>query len=103
LKNSNHIGSLTWNVKSPEFVQLIDVSKFAPVKVGDTIVTGGQSSIFPKGINIGSIESFETDISGDTYTIQVKLFNDMTNIGTIYILENRDRDEILNLQSSSNE
>lgn len=103
LKNSNHIGSLIWNGKTPEFVQLIDVSKFAPVKAGDTIVTGGQSSIFPKGINIGSIESFETDISGDTYTIQVKLFNDMTNIGTIYILENRDRNEILNLQNGSNE
>lgn len=103
LKNSNHIGSLIWNGKTPEFVQLIDVSKFAPVKAGDTIITGGQSSIFPKGINIGSIESFETDISGDTYTIQVKLFNDMTNIGTIYILENRDRNEILNLQNGNNE
>jgi rod shape-determining protein MreC len=103
LKRSNHIGSLIWNGKSPEFVQLVDVSTFAPVKVGDTIVTGGQSSIFPKGINIGSIDSFETDISGDTYTIQVRLFNDMTNIGKIYILQNLDRDEILTLQGSGNE
>jgi rod shape-determining protein MreC len=103
LKRSNHIGSLIWNGKSPEFVQLVDVSTFAPVKVGDTIVTGGQSSIFPKGINIGSIDSFETDISGDTYTIQVRLFNDMTNIGKIYILQNLDRDEILTLQRSGNE
>ncbi|WP_412560088.1 rod shape-determining protein MreC [Winogradskyella sp. MIT101101] len=103
LKSSNHIGSLIWNGDSPELAQLIDVSKFAPVKVGDTIVTGGQSSIFPKGIGIGKIESFETDISGDTYTIQVKLFNDMTNIGTIYILENLDKEEIKTLESSSDE
>ena len=72
LKSTNHIGSLTWNGDSPEFVQLMDISKFAPVKIGDTIVTGGQSAIFPKGIGIGTIASFETDISGDTYTIQVK-------------------------------
>ncbi|MCT4631008.1 rod shape-determining protein MreC [Winogradskyella sp.] len=103
LKASNHIGSLTWNGNSPEYVQLVDVSKFAPVKIGDTIVTGGQSAIFPKGINIGNIESFETDISGDTYNIQVRLFNDMTNIGTIYILENLDRTEITTLENSSNE
>ncbi|WP_299523613.1 rod shape-determining protein MreC [Winogradskyella sp.] len=103
LKASNHIGSLIWNGDSPEIVQLIDVSKFAPVKVGDTIVTGGQSAIFPKGIGIGSIDSFETDISGDTYTIQVRLFNDMTNIGTIYIIEHQDRAEIIDLENSNNE
>lgn len=103
LKSTNHIGSLTWNGKSPEYTQLIDVSKFAPVKIGDTIITGGQSTIFPEGIGIGIIDSFETDISGDTYNIQVKLFNDMTNIGTVYIVENLDRIEIKTLEASTNE
>lgn len=103
IKSTNHIGSLKWNGKSPIYVQLDDVSKFAPIKVGDTIQTGGESSIFPKGIGIGSIASFESDISGDTYTIQVKLFNDMTNIGTVYILENLDRNEIRSLENKSDE
>lgn len=103
LKKSYHIGSLTWTGKSPEFTQLIDVSKFAPIKIGDTIVTGGESSIFPENIGIGTIESFKTDIGGDTYTIEVKLFNDMTSIGTVYIVENLDKTEIENLESKSNE
>lgn len=103
LKSSNHIGSLTWDSESPIYVQLEDVSQFAPVKVGDTIETGGESSIFPKGIGIGTIASFEEDISGDTYTIQVKLFNDMTNIGTVYILENLNRTEIQSLENSKDE
>ncbi|WP_299115169.1 rod shape-determining protein MreC [uncultured Winogradskyella sp.] len=103
LKTTDHIGSLKWNSASPFYVQLEDVSKFAPVRVGDTIITGGQSAIFPKGIGIGVIESFETDIGGDTYTIEVKLFNDMTNIGSVYILENLDRNEVKTLESLSNE
>ncbi|WP_411767869.1 rod shape-determining protein MreC [Winogradskyella sp. A3E31] len=103
LKSSNHIGSLTWNGDSPEFAQLIDVSKFAPVKEGDTIVTGGQSSIFPPGIGIGTIANFTTDIGGDTYTINVKLFNDMTNIGHVYIVENLDIEEIRTLENTINE
>ena len=82
---------------------MIDVSNFAPVKVGDTIVTGGQSAIFPKGIGIGIINSFETDISGDTYTIEVKLFNDMTNIGKVYIIENLDKEEITSLENKIDE
>lgn len=98
LKASSHIGSLIWNTKSVEFVQLIDISKFAPIKIGDTIITGGQSSIFPQGIPIGTIDNFELDISGDTYTIDIKLFNDMTDIGHVYVITNTDSDEIKSLQ-----
>jgi rod shape-determining protein MreC len=97
LKNSNHIGSLRWNGKSSELVQLVDVSKFAQIKVGDTIVTGGQSTIFPQGILIGAILDFKVDQGGDTYTIDVKLFNDMTNIGHVYVVENKAAEEIKSL------
>lgn len=103
LMHTNHIGSLKWNTKSPEYVQVEDISKYAPVKVGDTIVTGGQSSIFPKGILIGSIDSFEIDDSGDTYIVQVKLFNDMTNIGHVYVVENLDANEIKQLEDLTDE
>ena len=103
LKSTSHIGTLKWDGSSPVYVQLEDVSQFAPVKVGDTIETGGESSIFPKGIGIGVIDSFKTDISGDTYTIQVRLFNDMTNIGTVYIIENLDKTEIKTLEDRINE
>ena len=104
LKSSNHIGSLKWDGKSPvTTVQLTDISKFAPVKEGDSIITGGQSTIFPKGIPIGTIESFDLDISGDTYTIQIKLFNDMTNLSHVYIIENLDSEEIKLLENPIDE
>ena len=103
LKSTSHIGSLAWSNKSPHLAQLIDVSKFANVNIGDTIITGGQSSIFPKGIGIGTIESFELDSGGDTYIIQVQLFNDMTTLEHVYIIENLDIDEIKKLQSLNNE
>lgn len=100
LKKSNHIGSLVWNTKSPEFAQVIDITKFAPVREGDTIITGGQSAIFPKGIPVGIVDSFSQDIGGDTYTVNVKLFNDMTNVGHVYIIENKQAQEIKTLEST---
>ena len=103
LKKTNHIGSLVWDGKSSEFVQLVDISKFAPVAEGDTIMTGGQSAIFPKGILIGKVENFSLDVGGDTYTINVRLFNDMTNVGHVYIIENLNVKEIKTLQEQSNE
>ncbi len=101
LKKTNHYGSLRWDAKSPQLVQLVDVPKIAPVKVGDTIVTGGRSTIFPKGIEIGIVESFKLDNAEDFYEININLFNDMTNIGHVYIINNHDSEEILNLENTN--
>jgi rod shape-determining protein MreC len=99
IKNSDHFGSLIWNGKSTGFVQLIDVPRLASVKKGDTIVTGGQSVIFPENIGIGTIYKLETDTETHYYTITVKLFNDMTNLGYVYIIKTENSEEIRNLEN----
>lgn len=101
LQKSNHFGTLQWDGKTPEIVQLVDVPKTAPVTIGDTIITGGRSIIFPKGILIGTVDSFELDAAEDYYEIEVKLFNDMTNIEHVYIIENQHSEEILNLENTN--
>lgn len=104
LKKSNHFGTLKWNAKSTGFVQLIDVPRLANVRKGDTIVTGAQSTIFPEGILIGTIEKLYVDQKTNYFTIDVKLFNDMTNIGHVYVIESKNRSEILELEAQhSNE
>lgn len=97
LKKTNHFGTLTWNGKSPYYSQLVDIPKIAPVKIGDTIVTSGRSSIFPKGIPIGVINNFELDVAENYYEINLKLFNDMTNVYHVYVIENTDLQEISNI------
>jgi len=99
IKNSDHFGSLIWNGKSTGFVQLVDVPRLATVKKGDTIVTGGQSVIFPENIGIGTIDKLETDSETHYYTITVKLFNDMTNLGHVYIIKSGNSEEIRNLEN----
>jgi len=98
LSSTNHFGSLVWNGQDPNIVQLIDVPRQAPVQKGDTIITGGRSLIFPEGLPIGSIKDFTLDQTQSYYTINIKLFNDMTNIGYVYVIENINKDEIKELQ-----
>jgi rod shape-determining protein MreC len=98
LKKSNHFGSLSWDGKSTGFVQLTDVPRLAAIRKGDTIVTGGQSVIFPENINIGTIDRVYIDDETNYYTLNVKLFNDMTNLGHVYIIKSKDREEIINLE-----
>lgn len=101
VKKSNHIGSLTWNGKNTGFVQLTDVPRLATVRKGDTIVTGAQSTIFPENIGIGTIEKIYIDNETNLYMIDVRLFNDMTSLGHVYIIRNKDRDEIINLEKKT--
>ncbi|WP_418264051.1 rod shape-determining protein MreC [Flavobacterium faecale] len=101
IKKSNHFGSLVWNGKSTGFVQLIDVPRLASVRKGDTIVTGGQSVIFPENINIGTIDKIYIDNQTNYYTLNIKLFNDMTNLGHVYIIKSKNRDELNNLEKQN--
>lgn len=103
LKSTNHFGTLKWDGSSSEIVQLIDIPKIARINLGDTIVTSGRSSIFPKGIAIGTVENSKLDIAENFYEINVRLFNDMTNLEHVYIIENRDKEEIDNLLDSIDE
>ena len=102
IKNSDHFGSLTWNTERFDQVQLEEIPRLVSLLVGDTIVTGAMSSIFPENIPIGVIKRFDLNASQSFYSIDVELFNDMTNIKNVYIVENPNREEILELESELN-
>ncbi|PCH77551.1 MAG: rod shape-determining protein MreC [Flavobacteriaceae bacterium] len=92
LKNSNYFGTLTWNGIEYNTVQLIDIPRQANLAVGDTIITGGRSAIFPEGIMVGVIQDFQFE--GTKFNeINIRLFNDMSALGYVQIIENTDRKE----------
>ena len=98
LKKSSHFGSLIWNTKDPNVVQLVDIPRLASLEKGDTVVTGGRSTIFPEGIPIGAIKDFHLDNDDNYYYVNVDLFNDMTSLEHIYLIENNDAQEIKELE-----
>ncbi|MAD97887.1 MAG: rod shape-determining protein MreC [Flavobacteriaceae bacterium] len=102
LKNTNYFGTLSWDGKDYNTVQLVDIPRQAPIKVGDTIETGGKSTIFPEAIPIGTVAKVNETLSVDN-KIDVKLFNDMSNLKYIYVIKNRDKEEILKLENLENE
>jgi len=101
IKNTDNFGSLVWNAQNYNVVQLIDIPRLVPLLVGDTIVTGAMSSIFPENIPIGTIKKFNLDDSENFYTIDVALFNDMTNIKNVYVVSNANRKEVQELQTET--
>ncbi len=103
LKKSNQYGSLVWNGEDPNIVQLETIPRQAILKEGDTIITHGRSTIFPRGIGIGTILNYKLNQNKNYYLIDVKLFNDMTNIGFVYTIKNNNAEEIKSLEKSEYE
>ena len=101
IKNSNHFGSLVWDGKNVGYAQLIDVPRLATIKKGDSIVTGGISEIFPENIPIGKIDKIFLDKQRNIYTINVRLFNDMTSLGYVYVIENMAKEEKIELEKAT--
>lgn len=92
-------GSLYWTGKDPQAFELRDISIINPVGIGDTIVTGGMSSYFPKGIPLGQVTAYESDRVQGYHQIQVRLFGNPTVLNQVYILENFSRSELDSLKN----
>lgn len=98
LKNLDYFGSLIWDTKDFNTVQLTDIPRLVKLNIGDTIVTGASSSIFPKDIPIGVIKNYSLKKSENVYHINITLFQDMANIKNVYIIKNKDIVEIKELE-----
>ncbi len=100
LKNTDHFGTLVWRTGSPFEATLIDIPRQVVLTAGDTIITDGKSTIFPEGILVGSIKDFTLSSNKDYYDVSVSLFNDMTNLRHVYVIENTEKDEIISLENA---
>jgi len=103
IKNSFHFGTLQWNGENPSILNLNDVPKIAKIKIGDSIVSGGMSAIFPENLPIGIISKIDLKNSENYYSIEILINNDMTSLKNVYVINNLNRDEINNLKSLINE
>ncbi len=103
LKNTNHFGSLIWDGTAIDRCTLVDLPKIAKIEIGDTIVTGGMSSVFPPGIPIGQISNFTSPKNSSFYKVEVRLFNDMSDLDQVYIIASNLKQEQLQLEQTQDE
>ena len=97
LKKSSTLGSISWDGKNPKIVKLNDIPLSSSIKVGDTIITGGMSFYFPKGIPIGEIIDYDNSSLEGYYEIDILIFNDFSSLSNVYVIDRSDNEEIKDL------
>ncbi|MBK9255512.1 MAG: rod shape-determining protein MreC [Saprospiraceae bacterium] len=99
IKGKNGTGNLVWKNLDPLRMTLESIPKHEEVSIGDTIITSGYSTMFPKGILVGKVERFIIEPGSNSFSITVKLFNKLSNIKYAYVVQNRFAAEQISLEA----
>lgn len=96
---SGVFGSLSWNGIDYRQVELLEIPLHIDIAVGDTILTSGFSTLFPRNIPIGAITDFEKK-GGRFYDIRVGLFADFKGLDRVYVLQSLKHEEFVRIENS---
>ncbi|MFY0593212.1 rod shape-determining protein MreC [Roseivirga sp.] len=92
-QSSDRIGTVQWDGADPKFAQLLYITPDVEVQKGDTIVTSGFSSIFPKDMIIGRVEGSQKDANSTYLNIKVALSVDFGRLSYVRVIENVEKIE----------
>ena len=93
IKGNSHFGSIAWDGRDTRYAKMERLPKYVPFQVGDTIVTSSFSTIFPQGIAVGTIDSYENQSDDKFYSIKVKLFTDFGSLSNVRVIRNQRQKE----------
>ncbi|MDR1201168.1 MAG: rod shape-determining protein MreC [Tannerellaceae bacterium] len=85
---SNHIGSLSWNGRSARYANLDELPRHVQFQLGDTIVTSGYSAVFPEGILVGFVSSFERQRDDNFNSLKIELATDFQRLSNVMVVRN---------------
>jgi len=101
LKNEMFLGRMIWKGFNYREAIIRDIPNHANISIGDTIISSGNSAIFPVGITIGKVISFEKIPGDNFYQINMQFFEDLNRIVYVYITESLIKDEKELLESEA--
>ncbi|MEO5967030.1 MAG: rod shape-determining protein MreC [Ferruginibacter sp.] len=94
---SGETGTVSWDGKEPNFLTMSGIAKNVSVTQGDTIITSGFSTTFPRGIIIGTVDLIYTTKSSSFIKIRLKSQANFFNLQYGYIINNTQAADINSL------
>jgi rod shape-determining protein MreC len=101
LKKDGAFGTLYWKGDDYRYATLSQIPMSEKLAAGDTIVTSGYSSIFPKGVPIGYLQSYKTIPEQYFYSIEARLSTNFKNLRYVYVVSNIMKEEKNQLEQST--
>lgn len=91
LAKTGETGSLSWDGMLPNEIYLSNISKSTKVLAGDTVISSGFSTSFPKGLKIGYIQLVSKENNSNFLKIKIKTSVNFYNLDYVYVIKNVDQ------------
>jgi len=101
LMHRGETGTMSWDGKTPNILTLSGIPQSVKVAKGDTIITSGYSTTFPKGMLIGYVEEVIAEKSTNNYSIKLRSAANFYNLEFVYAIDNKQAKEINSLLDST--
>ena len=88
LKKSGEAGTLLWDGKQPNIITLKNIPKGTPVSKGDSVISSGLSTTFPRGLLVGRINEIFEETGTSNLNIKVKTAANFYNLEYVYVIDN---------------
>ena len=94
LKGGDFFGSLSWeDITNPRTAYLNDLPRHAVFDKGDTVITSGFSTIFPKGLMVGVVNNSAKQRDDNFYKLEIKLATDFYSLYQVRVLAPENAEE----------
>jgi rod shape-determining protein MreC len=101
IKKNNQLVNISWNGINYRLGDISHIPTFVNLVPGDTILTSGNSQIFPEGLMVGTVEYVEDEVDDLFKKGKIRYSIDYNQITYVYVVENTSREEILRLKMST--
>ena len=88
LLKTGETGTISWDGKYPNLVTLTGIPKSTKLAKGDSVITSGFSTIFPKGLLVGRIHEVFLETATNNYKIVVRTASNFYNLEWAYAINN---------------
>lgn len=102
LKSSGNTGTVRWDdaTMDPQHGVLTDIPRTVQVHIGDSVITSGFSTIFPKGIFIGYIDRIRDPKVGNFHELRIKFGTNFSTLQYVYVIQNFGGKEMHDIEST---
>jgi rod shape-determining protein MreC len=86
IKKNNQLVNVIWNGGNYKIGEVQEIPKHVYIKQGDTIITSGNSSIFPEGIIIGTITENKIDQDENFNRADIEFITDFNSLEYVIVV-----------------
>jgi len=100
IMKNGHIGSVEWNGLGHRTGTLIDIPKHVDLQPGDTIITSGNSLVFPRGIMVGTVDKVRPAANEKFKKADIQFSVDYNKVMYVYVIQSLLKKELTGLENT---